>query len=48
MQAGIADALDMSADYLLTGRRTEYDLYLMDKRALDLTDRLAFLIILFP
>lgn len=37
--AGIAKALEMSADYLLYGRQNEYDLQLLDKRALGLSDR---------
>lgn len=35
---GIATALQMSTDYLLNGTRTEYDLHLLDKQALELTD----------
>ena len=36
---GIAKALNMSTDFLLNGTRTEYDLHLLDKEALELTDK---------
>ena len=35
----IAKALNVSTDYLLNGTLTEYDLHLLDKQALDLTDK---------
>ena len=35
----VARALEISTDYLLKGERTEHDLYLLDKQALNLTDK---------